>query len=352
MAEVQKYFNSFHNKIRLTDENEVLREKRDIVLDKLRSGIDKIFDDKEKKAPSYQSFNKGSYAMGTGVVPLDGDYDIDVGLLFDVNKDDYPDPVVVKKWVYDALDGHTDEVLIMQPCVRVQYHLGDESAYHVDLAVYAHEGDIDGDMFLSRGKPNSVPERKIWQLDDPKGLSEVLRIRFTETRERKQFRRIIRYLKRWKDVKFPSDGNAAPIGIGITIAAYHWFIPQHILVDSVKNKYKANDLTGLRLLTREMLQRFSLVYREGELAERLAVELPVQPYNDLFEKMTNLQMAEFKQKLETLLDVLEEVDVREVDPKVACESLQLQLGDDFPVPDIEDTAQRRRPAIVSSSASA
>jgi hypothetical protein len=33
MANIQKYFIQFHDAIRLADENETLREKRDIVLD-------------------------------------------------------------------------------------------------------------------------------------------------------------------------------------------------------------------------------------------------------------------------------------------------------------------------------
>ena len=130
MVNLQSEFIDFHNTIKLDIENATLREKRDILLKKLK---DKISED----AASYTSFNQGSYAMGTGIKPDDGDYDIDVGLKFDINQDDYSDPIEVKKWVKNALDGHTKKVVIRRSCVTVTYQGDGEDAYHVDFAVYA-----------------------------------------------------------------------------------------------------------------------------------------------------------------------------------------------------------------------
>lgn len=349
MADVQKHFEEFHDQIRLTGENETLREKRDIILNKLKDKLKKLSEEDEAIVPTFSSLNRGSYAMGTGVVPIDQDYDIDVGLIFNICKDDYPDPVIVKQWVYDALEGHTDEVVIQQPCVTVHYHLGEEPAYHVDLAVYAHDGNLDS-LYLARGKPHSIPERRIWDPVDPKGLIALIRDHFDDTGQRKQFRRVVRYLKRWKDVKFSSEGNAAPIGIGITVAAYYWFTPKRTLVDRFANTYRDNDLLALQSFVNVMLQNFTLVACDGEAVERLCVTLPVRPHNDLFEKMTNRQMSDFKEKLESLKQTLDEAQ-SEVDPVEACEKLQLQL-DEFPVPDPSETAQKRARAIVSSSSSA
>ena len=112
MADVQKHFESFHEKIKLKkfDENQTLRDKRNIVLDKLKLRLKVIFEEKGEPVPSYKTFDQGSYKMGTGVIPLDSDFDIDVGVSFEVKKDDYSDPVEVKKWVFDALNGHTKKV--------------------------------------------------------------------------------------------------------------------------------------------------------------------------------------------------------------------------------------------------
>ena len=130
MVNVQSEFLTFHDKIKLSEENQELRNKRDILLNKLRKNI-------SDKAASFTTFNQGSYAMGTGIKPDDGDFDIDVGLKFDIDHDDYSDPVQVKQWVKDALDGHTKSVKIRRSCVTVTYQKDKEPIYHVDFAVYA-----------------------------------------------------------------------------------------------------------------------------------------------------------------------------------------------------------------------
>ena len=48
------------------------------------------------------SFDQGSYSMYLGVEPLDKEYDIDVGLRFQVNCDDYA-PMDLKDKIYDLL---------------------------------------------------------------------------------------------------------------------------------------------------------------------------------------------------------------------------------------------------------
>ena len=69
-------------KIRLSyDDNAELREKRDILLRKLKDNI-------AADAASFSSFNQGSYAMHTGIKPDNGDYDIDVGLRFYLRRSD------------------------------------------------------------------------------------------------------------------------------------------------------------------------------------------------------------------------------------------------------------------------
>ena len=130
MLNLQKEFLDFHENIKLSDENATLREKREILLNKLSENIC-------EEAATYTTFNQGSYAMGTGIKPEDDDYDIDVGIKFDINKDDYSDPVKVKKWVRDALEGHTKSVKIRRSCVTVTYQKDNEPIYHVDFAIYA-----------------------------------------------------------------------------------------------------------------------------------------------------------------------------------------------------------------------
>ncbi|RKZ52840.1 MAG: nucleotidyltransferase [Candidatus Parabeggiatoa sp. nov. 3] len=348
MAKLQKQFVQFHETIKLNnlDENKTLRDKRDIVLEKLRERLKKFFQEKDEPTPTFEPFNQGSYAMGTGIQPLGGDYDIDVGLKFNISKEDYPDPTEVKQWVYDALSTHTQRVEFRKPCITIFYQRHNEPIYHVDLAIYS-EYSYDSSLYIAKGKPNS--DERIWEASEPKKLIELVKNRFDDPEDGKQFRRVIRYLKRWKDVKFSSDGNGAPIGIGITIAAYHWLNVSKP-VDYFSGKTTYDDLTAMQNFVNALIGNFRDIYNSNEL--RLHVELPVAPYCDVFEKMTDNHMLSFKRKLESLLSILNEAQA-EAEPSEACQKLQQQFGDDFPIPTKAETAFiSSAPAIVSSSSSA
>lgn len=350
MAQIQRQFEQFHEAIRLKrfSENAELREKRDRVLKRLREGLQEVFAGKGKTPPEYDTFDQGSYAMGTGVKPATGDYDIDEGVVFKIATTDYPDPVTVKEWAYEALKGHTKSVEIRRSCVTVWYQEDDEDLYHVDLAIYSG-GNPGGKMHLAKGKQNSEEQHRVWEEADPQGLIDGILGRFAGE-DAGQFRRTIRYLKRWRDERFPSDGNAAPIGIGITVAAYHWFQPVY-MVDTFSNTRRYDDLAALLRFVQTMRDNFTQRLSDGQWVERLEVRLPVAPFGSLFEKMTDAQMVEFKDKLDKLLEALEAAH-DEADPVEACRMLRRQFGDDFPVPKKEDTGRRTPPAIVSSSSSA
>ena len=353
MAEIQKQFEGFNEAIYLKkyEDNAILREKRDIVLNKLKNGLITLFEKKNESPPKYTAFDQGSYKLGTGVKPLNGDFDIDVGILFEVDRKDYPDPVKVKQWVFEALDGHTKKVEMRRPCVTVFYQSGEEPQYHVDLAVYsASKANADNKTCVGKGKQASLLENRIWEDADPDRLLTLLSGKYSGD-DWKQFRRCIRYLKRWKDFKFPADGNAAPVGIGLTISAYNWFNPKYNVVDAYANKTCAYDLGALLKFVEAMHQNFQPVLRDGEWVDRLEARLPVTPYNDLFEKMSNEYMYQFKDKLLKLLAALEEA-VKEADPVEACKKLQKFFGTDFPVPERDDTGEVRGPAIITSSKSA
>lgn len=351
MANVQSQFNRFHDEIRLDfDDNAPLREKRDILRAKLGERLSAMFDELGKDPPEYKTFDQGSYALGTGVRPIEGGYDIDVGVHFNIRKGDFDDPVEVKRWVFDALNGHTQRVEMRAPCVTVFYQKDGQEAYHVDLAVYASSGLIyDDRLYLARGRQASKPENRFWEESDPRGLIERVRDAF-EGDERKQFRRVVRYMKRWKDLKLGRSGNAAPTGIAITVAGLQWFRP---VLDYAwfSGQSTPDDLSALRQYVEALISHFrrDSPWTVGQL-ERLKVELPTAPHGDLLADMTDPQMLAFKQKLEGLREALTRAGDA-TDPVEACEILQQQFGDEFPVPDRSETAQRRSRAIVSSSSS-
>ena len=208
MARVQKQFEQFHDAIKLDnyDENAKLREKRDLLLKELR---DKLPDDLKK----FEFFNQGSYSIGTGVAPRDGNYDIDVGIKFNKVKETW-DPVDLKIAVRDALSLSKRTVLVRRPCVTVEYKRDGEAMYHVDLAVYSL-GD-NGQLHLSMGKEHSDQSLVSWAVSDPEGLKEKLLNKFSGENH-KQFKRIVRYLKRWRDNKV---GHDKLISVAITVAVW------------------------------------------------------------------------------------------------------------------------------------
>lgn len=343
MADVQKYFVQFDDAIGFERDNEkrTLSEKRERVLNRLSEGIDRQRKAKVK-IPSYEHFNQGSYAMGLGVKPVNGDFDIDVGLRFALSKDEYPNPLVIKQWVYDAVKDETTKVKIRRGCVTVFYQQGGEDMYHVDLVCYSSNKNNDDKMdYIAKGKPGMKPEECCWQPSDPQALQKLILGKHTDNNDLQQFRRVIRALKRWKDLRFQNDGRTAPKGIALTVAAYSWFKVSKTEDASAKS-IKYNDLEALRLLVDSMLGKFQHATSDkaSDSPPRLRIELPISPKSDLCDNMSDTSMRNFHTQLKKLLDALKKAK-DDVDPNVACTGLRVPFGDDFPVPEKSNAAQQR-----------
>lgn len=335
MPAVQAQFEKFHSAIKLGEDDEKanLRDKRDILLRTLRANLP---DD----VPAFESFHQGSYSMHTGVVPPDGNYDIDVGIIFDCTQEKYSDPVELKKKIRDALDTHGRNVNIRRPCVTVNYMRSGEIDYHVDLAIYTKRDDEYLD--LAKGKEHSSAEHRVWEASDPKELTKLICNRF-EDGDLKQYRRCIRYIKRWRSEQFSSG---APLSIALTVAAYHWFQPY----TTTNGTYI--DILAMLNWTKAMLAQFRWsLSEEGGFHERLSVQLPVTPNIDLMAWMSQAQMEFCKSTLERLRDALEDA-YDETLPEEACHKLCTQFGVDFPVPEKSETAKGVAAPYVSTGSSA
>lgn len=322
MNNLQSEFIEFHDKIKLSlDENKELRDKRDILLEKLSKNI-------ADEAADYTIFNQGSYAMHTGIKPDDGDYDIDVGLRFDLSRDDYPDPVSVKKWVYDALEGHTEKVEIRKSCVTVTYKEDGEDAYHIDFACYSQE---DEDLYIAKGKLESSEENRFWEESDPKGLLDNMGRHFSDKDDLAQFRRIIRYMKKWKNKHFESSGNSAPTGIALTALAYDNFEVQKA-PNPVTGKYEYDDFGALKKFVDKIKKMFvkKYDYETGDSYHSIEQKLFVKPYNNLFAKMSKKQQEDFYKKIGMMLEKLCVAEGKEKKSE-ACNIMVEIFGSDFPV---------------------
>jgi hypothetical protein len=351
MANVQSQFETFNERIRLGrfEENATLREKRDIIRDKLKANLPGVFEKYGETCPKFFFLDQGSYQMDTGTKPLDDDFDIDQGLYFLVSTTAYPDPVKLKERVHEALFGHTNDVRLRRSCVTVFYNCNSEPVYHVDIAVYSDGTcNTDGKSKHAKGRRYSQLENRVWEVSNPQLLSDTIFDQFTGEEDRKQFRRIVRYLKRWKVVNFTAGGGSAPNGIGLTLITYKDLQPTY--TDRFANKH--DDLCAMRKLVEVVLTRFTPATDEdGQPGERLVVELPIEPWTDVLSRMTVKQMGVFKEKLVALKDALLYAEGVS-DIHAACERLQLVFGKDFPVPEKQETAASHPPAIASSGNSA
>lgn len=346
MANLQPQMKSFHEKIRLKgfEENQDLRDKKRVLLDALNANLNK--DENDPKL-TYTSFNQGSYAIHTGVKPLHkaDDYDIDVGLQFDLNSDDHKvyidNPVSLKKRVKKALDIPQRTVNIKGPCVTVQYLKDGVNQYHVDLAIYRQTEHNSDHLDLARGKDGSPEEKRCWDENDPKGLIANINGKFSGEElleERMQMRRCVRYLKRWRDRQFSSG---APTSISLTSAAYHWFAPCIGYIPG--GSRVANDQIALRDLVSSILFQ--------KVGGRIQIQLAAYPHSDLLEGMTDNQMESFIDKLNKLEEALNE-SITLACPHEAAKKLQKQFGDEFDVPPKDDTGEKSQNKIVPVGASA
>src|SRR4051812_33043663 len=135
MADVQGLFERFHRDIRTYYEiNGTLRDKKDIILDRVKKHL------AANSRPTCEPFIQGSYKMKVGILALEGtEYDIDVGLRFSFSENAHT-AEQVRRWVFEAVDGHTEKVEQKPSCIRVIYKEG----YHVDLVSYAWWDDAYG----------------------------------------------------------------------------------------------------------------------------------------------------------------------------------------------------------------
>ncbi|MBF0705793.1 nucleotidyltransferase [Alkalihalobacillus hwajinpoensis] len=352
MADIQRQFESFHDEIKLKrfKENKELREKRDIITSKIKEGVKVKFGEKGENVSEIEFIDQGSYAVDLGIVPEDKDYDIDEGVIFNLHKEDYPDPLELKKIIRDILSHHTNtSPKIKNPCVTITYLSENEPLYHVDLPVYLRS-KYNNYLYLAWGKEYSSDDNRYWDIADPQGLKEHIRNSFTDN-EKKQFKRVVRYMKKWKDICFASSGSARPPSIGITIAAVDLFSYKQTY-DPITGDFKDNDLIALKHFVSNFKGRFISQW-DYELERNVFTveyQLPVQPYSNVFSKMSRLQMDSFYQKLNDLESALNEAETKS-DPHDSCKILSPRFfGGKFPIP-VSKEARYKQVGLSSAPSS-
>ena len=326
---IQTYFEKFHDKIKLGREDDGYRKARERD-DSIKKDVKSEF--KEAGYPVVDDFIQGSLKTHTGVVPLAGDHDIDRALVID--DDTAPEnPVTPKKKVLDVLeDRGFKHAKIKMPCVTADYA---SDNIHIDFIIYKRWED---EYYLAVGKKNSDEDNREWSAADPHGLIECINddSSYDEddaTDVLAQFRRLVRYLKRWRDVQFSDIVAAKVYSIGLTLMV------KNELVWSFSTEGAREDLQALRKTVEAILDG-GYFDEEEEGRCRVRVDLPVEPRRDIFDGSSLDTGTQLYNKLKRLKEKLAEVEELS-DERKQCEILNELFGDDFEVPDPPQGSSKR-----------
>jgi len=327
---IQTHFNIFNKNIYLTSHSngyKKAREKDDSILKEIKTAF------KDAKYPVADSFMQGSFDVNTAINSLVGDFDIDRAIVID--GDTAPeDPLEPKKLILDILTKRSfKDPRVKKPCVTADYS---STNLHIDYIVYQQANE---NYSLAVGKIGSASENKEWSPSDPKGLSNWINSidNYGESKPNKgkQFKRLVRYMKRWRDVNFTEEVRKKIFSIGLTVMIKEQYKP------SYSDSAISDDLSVLKTVIDNILD--ASYFKKQFLSEdyRVYVDLPTKPYRDIFqhkvkggasENGSDLNIGnQLRNKLLTLQSKLQSA-LDETDEIEQCTILNGIFGDDFKIP--------------------
>lgn len=291
MADCHDLFLEYHDKIKLAKSKvDNLKTARDGVRNRIKNYF---INSLKESAPNFKM--QGSFAMKSTVNPLSGEYDIDDGIYLnnlDNDKNNWPSTATVHKWIYDAVDGHTDEKPTdKRTCVRVTY----SGNYHVDLPIYGIENKVS--YLAEKGD-------KGWHTSEPDKFTDWFVKKVNDNDE--QLRRMVRYIKAWAD--YDSRKGKLPSSIILTVL--------------VTDNYQYNDRDDAcfaRIITRI----------DDIINYPFAVFNPVDLTEDLARRLSESNVSHFSERIAALLKSASEA-LQEDDKEKACKKWRNLFGDRFP----------------------
>lgn len=291
MADSTSAFADFNRSISLTQtDRRFLRAARQAIIRK----IERYFKS-NPQCPSVEFKIQGSFSMGTIIKPKNGDYDIDIGVYlkglgnWQIN---WPTPETASNWLTKALEFHTaTRPINKRNCVRIMYRPltnGKGVCYHVDLPVYCEYENLLNEKFTRIG----ITGETQWdQKSDPIGFTNWFMSKCAiNPGDRQQLQRLVKYIKAWKDhvkknTKFPS-------GMALTVLIANNYFPD-----------KRDDISFRETIRRAYNNTFVThgVFLLSSIID-IAIKSPVEPGNNLIERLTSNQLNTFIKKFERLVD--------------------------------------------------
>lgn len=271
---LKKQFADFYEEIRIREESVDLKDKREILQKVIEDKFPGEMDSHNIKLnkSDIEIFDQGSYTYHTTIKADVIDRDVAVMIPLDITE--HKDSRKIKGYLRDALNHvAARKVNIKEPCVNVAYYEKEVEWMHIDLPLYAKHDDK---IYLARGREFS--DNYTWERSDPKGLNADL---CDKINGNQQLRRVIRYIKKWKNEKYANSSldHEVPPSIGLTYLACDCFV-------SASTAEGDDDLVALQKTLVAIKDKFTLSYEDGTLVRAdIARFLPVEPYTDIFQKM-------------------------------------------------------------------
>lgn len=243
----------------------------------------------EKKVPVPKLIRQGSFALGTLIRTKTDTCDIDFGVRF------FPDPQfaapTLQKYIRDALVKVSNSTLPTHKdkCIRLHYRAG----YHIDVTVYIQ---------TSFDEPIRLATKNGWVESNPSGFKKW--VEDQGGKQIAQLKRLIRYTKAWAD----QQGKNMPKGVALTTLTTNGFV------------YHSRDDLSLLYTLRN-------VY--NNLEENFCCEMPVEPFDDLLERMYEHRYS-FLNRLENLIINLEKATYAHLGNEKAKALIKGHFGKYFP----------------------
>ena len=320
---LKKEFSDFINLITIDSETNTLIEKRKTLQADIEENLPGILENHgiSLNKSDIRIIDQGSYKYKTTIKSDVVDRDVAVIIPLDTFQND--DPRKIKSYLKDAIDIPSRTLTVKEPCIRSSYHENGKEWLHIDLPLYAEDGSK---FYLARGKATS--NNYSWQEADPDGLNDDL---CKKINGHDQLRRIIRFVKKWRNIKYSEAANdhSVPPSIGITYLVCDHFSEQ----TTSEGDY---DLLALQKTMCSIKNAFSCTKNEkGEvISADIKRLLPVAPYTDVFQKMresgSNNMLNFYKRLSKAVEDLTNAVNVESEHD--AGEYVQKVLGSEFVVP--------------------
>lgn len=316
---IQNKFNTFHDNIKLGRKDLEYTNAR-LKDDSITNAIKEIF--RDNGYPIIEDFIQGSLATHTGIKEKGLDFDIDRAIV--IEEVSAPEnPITPKLAVLNVLENRGfKNAKIKKPCVTADYK---QEYLHIDIPIYRKYEN--GQYELAVGKKNSDENNREWSPAAPKELinwvNDSSLYSYYSKEKHTQYRRLVRYLKRWRNHVFCDERRKKIFSIGLTVMLKEQFYP------SIDSDGFPDDLISLKETLSKILCSTKYFSWVGVDEYKISVLLPVGSRRDIFDGSSIATGTQLKNKLQVLLDTLNLVLNKENEQE-QCELLRSVFGEDFP----------------------